>query len=92
VRKEAGFRRPPRSRRLPCLLPEETLRRFYEAVDGSGNLQHQIMLRLLLYTAVRVFELVRIAVDDLDLEGGRIFIASGKATRTVTSCFPTRSG
>jgi integrase/recombinase XerD len=88
VRKEAGLRRPPRSRRLPRLLPEESLRKFYEAVDGSGNLQHQIMLRLLFYTAVRVSELVNIAVDDLDLEGGRIFIASGKGDKDRYILFP----
>jgi integrase len=68
VRKEAGLRRPLRSRRLPRLLPEDSLRKFYEAVDNSGNLQHQIMLRLLFYTAVRVAELVNISVDDLDLD------------------------
>jgi integrase/recombinase XerD len=88
VRKEAGLRRPPRSRRLPRLLPEESLRKFYEAVDGSGNLQHQIMLRLLFYTAVRVSELVNISVDDLDLEGGRIFIESGKGDKDRYILFP----
>src|SRR5690348_15934720 len=60
VRKQRGPRRPPRSRRLPCLLPEERRWKFYEAVDGSRNLQHQIMLRLLLYTAVWVSELANI--------------------------------
>jgi integrase/recombinase XerD len=88
VRKEAGLRRPPRSRRLPRLLPEASLRKLYEAVDGSGNLQHQIMLRLLFYTAVRVSELVNISVDDLDLEGGRIFIASGKGDKDRYILFP----
>jgi integrase/recombinase XerD len=88
ARKEAGLRRPPRSRRLPRLLPEESLRKFYDAVDGSGNLQHQIMLRLLFYTAVRVSELVNISVDDLDLEGGRIFIASGKGDKDRYILFP----
>jgi integrase len=88
VRKEAGLRRPPRCRRLPRLLPEESLRRFYEAVDGSGNLQHQIMLRLLLYTAVRVSELASISVDDLDLEGDRIFIANGKGDKDRYILFP----
>jgi len=88
VRKEAGLRRPPRSRRLPRLLPEESLRKFYEAVDGSGNLQHQIMLRLLFCTAVRVSELVNISIDDLDLDGGRIFIASGKGDKDRYILFP----
>ena len=46
ARKETGLRRPARSRRLPRVLPEQTLRRYYEAVDQDGSLQHQIMLRL----------------------------------------------
>jgi integrase len=54
VRKEMELARPRRSRRLPKLLPEASLKAFYDAVDHSGNLQHQIMLRLLFYTALRV--------------------------------------
>lgn len=51
--KETGMRRPAPSRRLPRLLPESSLQRLYEVVDQWGNLQHQTMLRLLLYTAAR---------------------------------------
>src|SRR5260370_39698454 len=65
ARKEAGLRRPPRSRRLPHLLPEASLKRFFAAVQASGNLQHEIMLKLLLFTAVRVSELTSIEVGDV---------------------------
>src|SRR5438128_5223633 len=68
VRRQLALRRPRRSRTLPHLLPEAILRKFYEAVDESGNLQHQIMLRLLFYTAVRVRELVGIRREDVDLD------------------------
>jgi integrase len=88
LRKEAGLRRPPRSRRLPRLLPESSLRRFYQAIDQAGNLQHQIMLRLLLYTAVRVSELVNIRAEDVDLDGCRIFIERGKRDKDRYILFP----
>ena len=78
VRKEAGLLRPPRSRRLPRILPETSLKRFFEAVQGSGNLQHEIMLKLLFLTAVRVSELTNIRVDDVDLGACKIFIELGK--------------
>jgi integrase/recombinase XerD len=51
VRKELEIRRPRRSRRLPHILSDADLKKFYEAIDQAGNLQHQIMLRLLFYRA-----------------------------------------
>ena len=44
ARKQTGLQRPARRRRLPRLVPESTLRAFYEAVDRAGDLKHQIML------------------------------------------------
>ena len=64
VRTELGLRRPPRSRRLPRILPDASLKKSYEVIDQAGDLQHQIMLRLLFYTAVRVSELAAIKVED----------------------------
>lgn len=72
VRKEMQLLRPRRARHLPKLLPDASLKAFYSAVDDSGNLQHQIMLRLLFYTAVRVSELASIAVDDVGIEARKI--------------------
>ena len=88
VRKEIGLRRPRRSRRLPRILPEGGLRRFYQEIDRTGNLQHQIMLRLLFYTAVRVSELVSIMVNDIDLDGCKIFIDRGKGNKDRYILFP----
>jgi site-specific recombinase XerD len=88
VRKSIGLRRPPRSRRLPRILSEASLRRFYEKIDQAGDLQHQIMLRLLFYTAVRVSELVNIAIENIDLDACRIFIERGKGDKDRCILFP----
>src|SRR5713226_4219556 len=56
VRKESGLSRPQRGKRLPKILPDASLRRFFTAIQDAGNLQHEIMLKLLFYTAVRVSE------------------------------------
>ena len=88
VRKHMELRRPKRSRRLPKLLPDASLKNFYETMDKSGNLQHLILLRLLFYTAVRVSELTGMAVDDVDIEARKIFIDSGKGDRDRYILFP----
>ena len=88
VRKETGLRRPSRSRRLPKILPDPSLRRFFEAIQRSGNLQHEIMLKLLFYTAVRVSELVNIRVEDVDLDACKIFIEQGKGAKDRYILYP----
>src|ERR1017187_4525644 len=88
ARKQMELRRPRRSRRLPKLLPDASLKAFYETVDKAGNLQHQIMLRLLFYTAVRVSELTSMALDDVDIEARKIFIEHGKGDKDRYILFP----
>ena len=92
VRKEMELVRPRRARHLPKLLPDASLKAFYSCVDESGDLQHQIMLRLLFYTAVRASELASIAVDDVDIEARKILIESGKGDRDRYILFPDSFG
>jgi integrase len=81
VRQEVGLSRPRPSRHLPKLLSDEALKRFYNQMDEGGDLKHQIMLRLLYYTGVRVGEFVKIKLSDLDLGANRIFIEQGKGDK-----------
>jgi integrase/recombinase XerD len=88
VRKELGIRRPPRSRRLPRILSDANLKKFYNTIDEAGNLQHEIMLRLLFYTAVRVSELTSIRIEDVDMAACKIFIELGKGSKDRYILFP----
>lgn len=88
IRQKLGLHRQPRSRHLPKILPEASLRKFYDTVAKSGNLQHEIMLKLLLYTAVRVSELAAIRVEHVDLDACKIFIESGKGDKDRYILFP----
>lgn len=88
VRKALGLKRPARSRHLPQLLLAAGLHRLYDAVDKAGDLQHQLLLRLLLYTALRVNEIVNIRVDDVDIDASRIYVASGKGDKDRYVLFP----
>ena len=88
VRKALDLKRPKRSRRLPQILPESALKAFYDAISAGGNLQHEIMLKLLLYTALRVSELAAIEVADVDLDSCKIFIQSGKGDKDRYILYP----
>ena len=78
TRRKLGLRRVLKQRRLPQLLTEAELKRFFRAIQDCGDVQHEILLKLLFYTAVRVSELVRIKIGAVDLEACQSFIARGK--------------
>ena len=80
ARRKLGLRKPQKERKLPRLLPETDLQRFFRVLQECGDLQHEIMLKLLFYTAVRVSELVGIRVADVDAQQCKIFINQGKGS------------
>ena len=88
TRRKLGLRRVLKQRRLPQLLTEAELKRFVRAIRDCGDVQHEILLKLLFYTAVRVSELVHIKVADVDLEACKIFIDRGKGAKDRYILFP----
>lgn len=88
ARKKLGLRRVKKDRRLPQLLPETEPRRFFRAIQDTGDVQQEILMKLLFYTAVRVSELVHIKVTDVDLDGCKIFINRGKGAKDRYILFP----
>lgn len=89
ARLKLKMRKPKKERRLPELLSQSELKKFFKAVQKCGDTQHELMLKLLLYTAVRVSELVNIRVDDVDLHGCKIFIDNGKGNKDRYILFPS---
>lgn len=88
ARRKLGLRRPRRERKLPQLLTADELKHFFRIIESCGNLQHEIMLKLLLFTAVRVHELVGIRVGDIDVNACKIFINHGKGGKDRYILFP----
>ena len=88
ARKRLGLRRGRKERRLPQLLADADLKRFFRAIQQCGDVQHEILLKLLFYTAVRVNELVHIEVRDVDLDACKIFINRGKGAKDRYILFP----
>lgn len=88
ARRKLGLRKPRRERKLPQLLPEAELKKFFRRLQECGDLQHEIMLKLLFFTAVRVSELVGIRVEDIDFDQCKIFISEGKGRKDRYILFP----
>lgn len=89
VRQELGFQgKAPKAKRLPELLTEQELGRFYEAVWKGEHRTHTVMIKLLLYTGVRNAELANILLEDVDLHGLKIRIRQGKGGKDRYVPFP----
>jgi integrase len=77
----SGLTPPSTGRRLPKILTDDALKAYFDAVASGGNLQHELMLKLLLYTGGRVSELCSIRMSDVDLRAKTIFIEKGKGDK-----------
>lgn len=87
--KSKGELKPKRTgKSLPKLLPEVDLQRYWDIVVAANNLKHEILLKLLFYTAIRNEELTNIRLDDVDVAGSRIFIDDGKGGKDRYVLFP----
>jgi integrase/recombinase XerD len=70
--------RPRPAKELPNVLSEQEVVALFEAVD---NLKHKTILMLIYSAGMRLGELIRLRVDDLHLDSGKIFIKAGKGKK-----------
>ena len=89
ARRKLGLSRPKRHRKLPQLLSEPDLKRFFRVIQECGNVEHEIMFKFLFFTSIRVSELINIRVKDVDLGGCKVFIDQGKGSKDRYILFPT---
>jgi integrase/recombinase XerD len=89
VRKKAGLKRTKPRRKLPQLLSEADLRRFFNAIQDAEVVEHEIMLKFLLFTSLRVSELVSIRTSDVDMGNCKVFIREGKGSKDRCILFPS---
>jgi integrase/recombinase XerD len=80
-----NLRRPKRKVSLPHLLTADDLRTLFSVI---GNTEHEIMMRFLLFTAIRVNELVHVRMHDVDLENCKVRIERGKGDKDRYVLFP----
>jgi len=68
LRKEFNLKRQSEPKRLPYVPSEEEIRRYYDAVWNNQNIKHMIIVKLLLYTGIKISELVKIKIGDIKLQ------------------------
>ena len=67
-------------KKLPYVSTEAEISAFYDAVWKARRAGDVVLIKTLLYTGVRVAELVRIRIADVDLDACRIRITQGKGS------------
>lgn len=73
-----------RTRRLPTVLSVAEVSRVVAAMDG----QYRLMVRLLYGTGMRLLELLRLRVKDVDFENDSILIRCGKGQKDRVTVLP----
>ena len=73
---------------LPYVPTEEEIRKYYGIVFQSQNMQNVVIIKTMLYTGVRVTELVNIKIEDVDLTNCNIRINNGKGGKDRIVPFP----
>jgi integrase/recombinase XerD len=88
LRAEMDIEIPRMPKRLPYVPNEEQIRRYYQAVWQSRNFNDMVLIKTLLYTGVRVSELVSIRLADVDLDRCQIKVVQGKGGKDRVVPFP----
>ncbi|MGH3495475.1 MAG: tyrosine-type recombinase/integrase, partial [Sciscionella sp.] len=73
---------------LPYVPSEDEIRRYYQTVWQARRGGDMVLIKTLLYTGVRVAELVAIEIADVDLDACRIRITNGKGGKDRVVPFP----
>jgi integrase/recombinase XerD len=88
LREELEISVPKEGKKLPLVPTSEELQRYYQAVWKTRNVQDMVIIKTLLYTGVRVSELVDIRLSDVDFERCQIRINAGKGNKDRIVPFP----
>jgi len=80
----SGFIRGRRSMRVPVVLTREECRHLFEQLSGTTKLMAELMYG----SGLRLMELLRLRVKDVDINRGQIIVRGGKGDKDRVSVLP----
>ena len=66
LRKELEIKRPLEPKKLPYVPTTEEIKRYYDVVWNNQNIKHMIIVKMLLYTGIKISELVKIKLEKME--------------------------
>ncbi|AIL13646.1 integrase (plasmid) [Candidatus Paracaedimonas acanthamoebae] len=75
-------------KKLPYVPTESELKKYYEVIWQSKNMQDMIMIKTLMYTGIRVSEIIRLKIQDVDFDRCQLRIVVGKGKKDRIVPFP----
>lgn len=89
LREELDIEVTTAPKKLPDVPTEEEIERYYKAVWKSKNFQDMVIIKTFLYTGIRVSELTKIRLGDVDYDRCQIRINAGKGGKDRIVPFPS---
>ena len=83
---EFEFERARKRVRVPVVLNREECERLFDAMEGTPRLMAELMFG----SGIRLLELLRLRVKDVDLERGQLLIRGGKGDEDRVTVLPHR--
>lgn len=88
LRNELDIEIPTTPKKLPYVPTEEEIKKYYEIVWNAKNFQDILIIKILLYTGIRVSELINVKLINIDLDSCQIKIIQGKGSKDRVVPFP----
>jgi len=88
LRVELDVQIPRAPKRLPYVPSEDEIRRYYHTVWQARNAGDIVLIKTLLDTGVRVSELVKIRLSEVDFDRCQIRVTAGKGQKDRIVPFP----
>ena len=82
----SDFTRARRGRKVPTVLTQDECKRLFDAMDGT----YRLMTQLMYAAGLRLTELLRLRVQDVDLERQQLCIQFGKGGKSRYSMIPEK--